>query len=238
MYTINRRESKKNTSRNYCALAYRLDTECKYTYGQNTLSVPEGSVVLVPAGLDYTTNSKKGTIFAIHFNTRSLPPQKILHLATDQNEMLKALFMQCLTAWENRTDNQSFKAQSLFYEILHRIKVSQIKSNPSENSLAKTCKNLLEKNISNADFTISDAAKSAYVSEAYLRKKFRECYGISPKHYLLQKRLELAKSLIYTGYFSQKEVCRKCGFSDVKYFRTAFKNHTGKSIRNTPREMQ
>jgi len=40
-------------------------------------------------------------------------------------------------------------------------------------------------------------------------------------------RIEKAKELLSTGYFSVKEVSQKSGFDNVKYFSTVFKKEVG-----------
>jgi AraC-like DNA-binding protein len=79
--------------------------------------------------------------------------------------------------------------------------------------------------------SIEALAKQACVSPAYYRREFRRLYGTSPKEYLDTLRINYAKSLLETGYFSQKEIAYRCGFSDVAYFRTVFKRKIGKSIK-------
>ena len=74
-------------------------------------------------------------------------------------------------------------------------------------------------------------AKQACVSPAYYRREFNRVYGTSPKEYFDALRIQYAKSLLETGYFSQKEIAMRCGFADVAYFRTVFKRKIGKSIR-------
>ena len=53
----------------------------------------------------------------------------------------------------------------------------------------------------------------------------------SIKEYLDTLRIQYAKSLLETGYFSQTEIASRCGFSDAGYFRTVFKRKLGKNIR-------
>ena len=89
----------------------------------------------------------------------------------------------------------------------------------------------IKQNFYNPEISIDGIAKRANVSPAQYRRKFRQLYGKSPKEYLDSLRFDYAKSLLETGYFSQKEIAFRCGFSSVEYFRTAFKKETGKSIK-------
>ena len=102
--------------------------------------------------------------------------------------------------------------------------------NTKNNNIAESAE-YMKQNIFNPDLTIDSLAKRANVSSAQYRRKFRDIYGASPKQYLDSLRFNYAKSLLETGYFSQKEIAFRCGFSDVVYFRTAFKKETGKSVK-------
>lgn len=90
----------------------------------------------------------------------------------------------------------------------------------------------MKQNFFNPELTIESLARRANVSPAQYRRKFRQLYGASPKQHLDSLRFQYAKSLLETGYFSQKEIAFRCGFSDVEYFRASFKKKTGKCIRD------
>ncbi|HEX2951574.1 MAG TPA: helix-turn-helix transcriptional regulator [Armatimonadota bacterium] len=61
----------------------------------------------------------------------------------------------------------------------------------------------------------------------YFRKLFREQYGLSPKQYLQQIRMEKAEELLQSNLFSVTVIAEKTGFSSVYHFCRAFKNYTG-----------
>ena len=55
--------------------------------------------------------------------------------------------------------------------------------------------------------------------------------GITPKKYILNKRIDYAVFLLVTFNYNISEVAEKCGFADTKYFITTFKRATGFSPR-------
>lgn len=118
----------------------------------------------------------------------------------------------------------------MLYEILGELSRDFGLINTKKNNIAESAE-YMKQNIFNPDLTIDSLAKRANVSSAQYRQKFRELYGTSPKQHLDSLRFNYAKSLLETGYFSQKEIAFRCGFSNVVYFRTAFKKETGKSIK-------
>ena len=87
----------------------------------------------------------------------------------------------------------------------------------------------IEKNYLRNDFSLSDAAAKSFMSETYFRKLFKQEFGTSPKHYVISRRIEYAKALIITGYFSIEKIAGMCGYNDEKHFSTEFKKITGVS---------
>ena len=81
----------------------------------------------------------------------------------------------------------------------------------------------MENNYLRKDFYIADLARELHISEVYLRRLFMKENGVSPKQYLLQKRIQKAVSLLRTDYFSIADVAEQSGFNDPKYFSVVFK---------------
>lgn len=81
------------------------------------------------------------------------------------------------------------------------------------------------------DLSLETLATKFYVSKYYLTRKFKEQTGASIHHYILQKRLILAQSLIKKND-SMMDVCLQCGFKDYSNFVRAFKKKFGMSPKN------
>ncbi|MDR1774510.1 MAG: AraC family transcriptional regulator [Clostridioides sp.] len=80
----------------------------------------------------------------------------------------------------------------------------------------------IENNISN-DLSIDKIASKLYVSKYYLMRKFKAQVGTSIHHYVIQKRLVLAKNLIKNGELITHAAVQ-CGFNDYSSFVRAFKS--------------
>ena len=70
-------------------------------------------------------------------------------------------------------------------------------------------------------------ARRAGVCEVYLRRVFQQELQLTPKQYLMQVRMQQAVSLLQSGYYTVTQVAHFCGFTDEKYFSTAFKKMNG-----------
>ncbi len=76
---------------------------------------------------------------------------------------------------------------------------------------------------------ISELARQFLMSEATLRRRFHAVFGIAPKQYLLNLRLEEAQHLLATTHFSVQEIARQLGFFDLAHFSSTFHRRFGLS---------
>ncbi len=72
--------------------------------------------------------------------------------------------------------------------------------------------------------TTSVVIEKFNISESYLHKLFKKYLKITPKHYLVLKKMSLAKKLINDGV-ALTEVSRQCGFSSYTAFYRTFINY-------------
>lgn len=75
--------------------------------------------------------------------------------------------------------------------------------------------------------TIETLASECFLSPNYLSKAFRRQVGLSPRHYLTQKRLEEARKLLCSTKLTIQEISARTGFGDVNYFIRQFKVNYG-----------
>lgn len=82
----------------------------------------------------------------------------------------------------------------------------------------------------NLHFREEDCLENLYnitnLSRRYTDKLFKEHFNITPKQYIISKKIELAKQLLQTPNLSIGSIASLCGFSDVYYFSKVFKMNT------------
>ena len=81
-------------------------------------------------------------------------------------------------------------------------------------------------NVSNARFRVAQAIAQIPLDANYVRKQFREAYGMPPVAYMNRLRMAEAKALLLTTQLPVGEVAARCGFDDVKYFTRLFSSLT------------
>lgn len=76
--------------------------------------------------------------------------------------------------------------------------------------------------------TIKELASSAYMSEFHYIRMFRQVYGLSPRKFLRDIRINKARELLKRG-MNTTHVCTIVGYDSLPTFSNAFKRGTGYS---------
>ncbi|TYP78117.1 AraC family transcriptional regulator [Paenibacillus methanolicus] len=70
--------------------------------------------------------------------------------------------------------------------------------------------------------TVADAARQAGVHRSHFYLAFQRRYGMSPKRYLIQLRMEKAEELLRIGKLTVTEIALSLGYADLYAFSRAF----------------
>ena len=73
------------------------------------------------------------------------------------------------------------------------------------------------------NITLEELAEAINISPIYLHRLFNKVMGQSPYHYLLGKKMNLAKRLLLTTDKSLAEIAYEAGFSSQSYFGAVFR---------------
>lgn len=77
--------------------------------------------------------------------------------------------------------------------------------------------------------TVAEIAEKLGLSEPYLCRVFKAAYGLSPRQYLSQQRLQSARLALESGSLPVGEIGRSVGFDDPLAFSAFFRRCTGLS---------
>ncbi|EXG78201.1 Regulatory protein PchR [bioreactor metagenome] len=75
--------------------------------------------------------------------------------------------------------------------------------------------------------TISQIAKECHMSETKLKRGFKNCFGCTVYEYMVEKRMELAHSLLSSGKYKVKDVVWMAGYSNAGHFIKMFRKRYG-----------
>ena len=114
-----------------------------------------------------------------------------------------------------------------FYEKeLNRIN-SIVYSNQGQIDTVIRVRNYIENNY-DANLNLDLLSHIQFFSKYHLLRLFKRYYGLTPRQYVMDKRIEKSKAYLKSG-MTVTEICFAVGFESLGSFSTLFKSKTGKS---------
>ena len=114
-----------------------------------------------------------------------------------------------------------------FYETeIKRIKNSCYSNNKQLETVIAT-RNFIDNHFEKA-LNLDFLSHLRFTSKYHLLRLFKRYYGLTPKQYLIDKRIAKSKEQLKSG-MSVTETCFAVGFESLGSFSTLFKAKTGKS---------
>ncbi len=211
------------------ALVFKLNGSTRYDFNGKKLYHNQNELLFIPKGESYKVelvSEPPSYYLLINFNAdipNAKPRKFSLENVTDLSFLLSRID-------KLRTNTDKLKCLSVIYEILSLAKESEHTAYISDESyqLIEPAVKYLEEHIFDCDLKIGQLHRKTKVSDTYFRRIFISRFGVSPKRFVINKRLSQAKAIIDNGEFNSiSEVARLCGFEDPLYFSKAYKNAYG-----------
>lgn len=202
-------------------LSFTSDGQITYTHnGKSFISAPNTAVIL-PKGQTYTIHGDKdGNFPVINFECENFSADTIITFPIEnikpvmkEFENLKSLFVY---------NKSPLLIMSSLYNLIYSIAIADTYG---KNPLYPAIE-FMESNFA-SEISNSILARKCHISEEHFRKQFTKIYGISPKQYIINIRLNMAKQLLSEGTLKINAISEKCGFSNPYHFCRLFKDKTG-----------
>ncbi len=103
------------------------------------------------------------------------------------------------------------------------IKPGEISITSIDEKLIQKALDVVEKNISNSEFSVEELSRELGMSRVHLYKKLLSLTGRSPIEFIRIMRLKRAAQLLEKSQMTVSEVAYEVGFNDPKYFSKYFK---------------
>ena len=94
-------------------------------------------------------------------------------------------------------------------------------------SLIKPALDIMNSNYTQKELSVKNLSEVCGISVAYFRRIFTEKFGVSPKEYIINRRIDYAKKLLLSEQFSVSKVAKKCGYAEPCHFSREFSKRTG-----------
>lgn len=115
---------------------------------------------------------------------------------------------------------------NFYQEKLEHIKNSCY-SNEKQLETVKQTRNFIDNNFEK-DVKLDLLSHINFTSKFHLQRLFKRYYGLTPRQYLIDKRIEKSKEYLRRG-ISVTETCFAVGFESLGSFSKLFKTKTAKS---------
>ena len=209
-------------------LSIRLSGDTVFLPEDGKFTLSENDVFYVPMGSRYSQYDLTDVEYVcFHLEIRSNAPAGMIRVSPEDKGKIRRMFTDAAAIWQKKKDGYAYECTALLYNIFAAtiapvISREQYSANPLARSIAYMNSHLFEPELS-----LSDVCRESGISRVYFNRLFMEHYGTTPVKYINHKRIEKARLLLKSGSFSREEIALLCGFKDVKYFYTVFKNVTG-----------
>lgn len=128
-----------------------------------------------------------------------------------------------------RVDNLQASRQRLreLFQQTKQLYPRDIAANQSDAKFIRRVIDVVEENMADCDFDLDTMARKLAISRRQLFRKLRAAAGCSPNTFIRTLRLQRAAQLLTESQMTVTEITYAVGFSDLKYFRTIFREYYG-----------
>ena len=205
------------------------DSVKDYVFDDGYVMRTEGnSLFYLPKNSNYYVKQyQPGGCYAINFDADIGDAPFSIHMRNA--EALRQSFRTATDAWRQHDEMCRILAMRAVYDAvyhmqteLHKEYVSRTQASIIEPAIAAINDRFTEN-----DLTVSYLASLCRVSEVYFRRLFLNTFGVGPKEYIIQKRIEYAKILLSSGDFLVSEVGILCAYAEPCHFSREFSRRVG-----------
>lgn len=189
-----------------------------------------GELFYLPKGSSYTVRDvKTGGCHAINFAAEI--ESEPFSLSVRKRERVLHNFRTAAEAWRQNAPSKTALAMRALYDAVYRIENAVPRTYLTSEHTARIVPALerAERDFTDPNLTVSSLAALCKMSEVYFRRLFLAQTGLSPKNFLIKKRMEYARTLLLSANFSVGEVARLCGYAEPCHFSREFDRFFGVS---------
>ncbi len=193
-----------------------------YTINGKDVVSDTSCAVILPYGGNYTLRGTKTGYFPV-INFHAVNPPLISDIIKIPVSNTGFYLKEYKKLQHSEIFNHSgFEKMQILYEMLNQLFNETNVLHPA----LKAAVSYIENNYSDTALTNTVLADEGGISEVYLRKLFINQYGITPKQYIINTRIQKAKQLLSEDGLAVSAIAEKCGFANVYHFCRAFKMHS------------
>lgn len=162
----------------------------------------------------------------VYFQTDRPVSTHALEITPFKKEKVRSLFTKIFTCWAGKEEGYYFECISLLYKIFSELQQKNFVSKKHYERI-KPAIDVIHEDFLVRNFSIKELGELCGIGESYFKRLFKEKYGISPKKYIIQLKLNHACELLRLERYSVSKIAELCNFNDIYFFSRQFKEHIG-----------
>ena len=220
-----------NNTLHYNELIFHFSGLATVYFGNTVIKTEKNTVRFLPKGDVSRYEVVRDTIgecIDVFFDTDKPVSIDAFAINANHKEHIGLLFKKMFSVWISKEDGYYFECISLLNKIFSELQKRNYLSHELYSKI-KPAIDEINKDFLSKDLSSAYLASVCNISESYLKKLFKKKFGVPPKRYIIQKKINYACELLLLGRYSINQIAELCNFSDVYYFSKQFKEQMGVS---------
>ena len=214
---------------NYNELIFHFSGHATVFFDDLVLETKPNTIRFLPQGENNRYDlirHEHGECIDVFFRADRPISKQAFVMNASQNEKIGALFKKLFSTWVSKKEGYYFESVSLLYRIFAEMQKDSPISKQHKSKIAPAM-DMIHSDFLTRDFSLSELAAICKMGESYFQKLFKEIYGISPKKYIIQLKINHACDLLRLERYTVTQIAELCNFSDVYFFSRQFKEYMG-----------
>lgn len=210
-------------------IIFHFSGESTVMFDDQTLETTPNTVRFLPKGRvsRYDVYRRDfGDCIDIFFQTDRAVSQKAFVVDATKNERIGRLFTRLFTTWIAKEEGYYHECISLLYSIFSELEKRRYFAEKQFLKI-KPAVDVIHNSFLHETPTVAELAERSGISESYLKALFIKKYGVPPKKYIVQLKVDYACELLKLGRYTVTQVAELSNFSDVYFFSRQFKAYMG-----------
>lgn len=225
---INRKsESRSSFERTHYTMTFRTKGEANFLIDGKLNRVEENHILIIPPQLQYSHETKGEELYAVHFESDLELCDEMKMYCVKNKGYFEHLFSELYMKWLKKLPGYNYSCKAVLYRIMALIENEYASDRYAKEDKISVAVEYIHEHFTDNDISVEKLADMCSMSDTYFRKLFKQRFSITPLKYINSLKLNLAKELINSGYYTVEEISEKCGFLNVGYFSLFIKKETG-----------
>lgn len=213
-------------------LIYHFIADSMVEFNDKSLYCGDNTLRFLPKGENHkyiVCGKKESECIDVYFDTDiPVSNEAFVMKINEKQQTLRPIFRKMLSVWTKKEEGYRFKTMSLIYDVFSELCRQEYLPDSGYEKIRPAVE-FINDCFLTGEISVDYLAKICGISQTYLKTLFLKRFGVSPKKYIIEKKIDYAADILRTGQYSVTATASMCNYDDVYYFSRQFKNYNGVS---------